>query len=60
MGITQDMKVGDVMRNHPNTRSIFMRHGICNCCGGELSIEKTARAKNLDLGELIKNLNATL
>ncbi|MFQ6135879.1 MAG: DUF542 domain-containing protein [Candidatus Hydrothermarchaeales archaeon] len=60
MRITGNMRVGDVMRNYPNTRSIFMRYGICDCCGGELSIEETARSRDIDIEALIRNLNVAL
>lgn len=60
MRITGDMKVGDVMRNHPDTRSVFVRYGICDCCGGELSIEETAQSKNIDIEMLLKNLDSAL
>lgn len=60
MRITGDMKVGDVMRNHPDTRSVFVRYGICDCCGGELSIEETALGKNIDIEMLLKNLDSAL
>lgn len=60
MKISKDMKVGDVMRNHPNTRNVFMRFGICDCCGGELSIDETAQGKKLDLDNLLENLETTI
>ncbi len=58
MGVSKDMRIGEVMRNYPVTRNIFMRYGICDCCGGDLSIEETARAKNLDIDVLLRNLNS--
>ena len=60
MRITGDMKVGDVMRNHPDTRGVFVRYGICDCCGGELSIEETAQGKNIDIEMLLKNLDSAI
>jgi len=60
MRITNEMKVGDVMRNHPDTRSVFVRYGICDCCGGELSIEKTVQGKDIDIEMLLKNLDSVL
>lgn len=57
MKITSKMKVGEVMRNYPSTVNLFLRYGICNCCGVENTIEKIAGANEIDLEKLLDELN---
>jgi len=55
--ITKDMTVGDVFRIKPQSTHLLMSLGICNCCGGHLTLEEAARSKGVDLDNLIARLN---
>lgn len=55
--ITTDMTVGSVIKKYPAAREIFVRYGICDCCGGENTIKKAAEAHNANLDALLKQLN---
>lgn len=57
MKITGKMKLGDVMRTYPDTTQIFLKYGVCNCCGGDNTIEKAAKAHGADLKKLLLELN---
>jgi|Deesub1362A_J573_1020465.scaffolds.fasta_scaffold00089_78 iron-sulfur cluster repair protein YtfE (RIC family) len=56
MKIRPDMTLSEVLRSYPNLKQILLKYGICDCCGGNLSLEKHAQQKNLDTGKLIKEL----
>lgn len=45
------------MRKFPKTKQVFLGLGICDCCGGELMLSQMAKARNLDLDKLLKDLN---
>jgi iron-sulfur cluster repair protein YtfE (RIC family) len=34
-----------------------MSYGICNCCGGHLTLEESAKSKGIDLDELLEKVN---
>lgn len=55
--ITKDMKVGEVLRKYPKTRTLLMRYGICDCCGGHLTLEQGAKGK---IDKLLNELNAVV
>lgn len=56
--IHKDMTMGEVLRKFPKTKQVFLGLGICDCCGGELTLSRMAKARNLDLEKLVKDLNA--
>ncbi len=58
--ITKDMKVLEIMRQHPSTAEVFLSHGVCSCCLGELTLEESVKRKGVDLEEFLKELNARL
>lgn len=55
--ITRDMTVGEILRVKPGKTHMLMSYGICNCCGGNLTLEESAKAKNLDIEKIIEKLN---
>lgn len=55
--ITRDMTVGEILRVKPDKTHMLMSYGICNCCGGNLTLEESAKAKNLDIEKIIEKLN---
>ncbi len=61
--IDRNMKIEDVLRNHPQTIPVFARFGI-DCAGCQLSefenIEHGAKVHGIDLEELLRQLNAAL
>ena len=60
MTITKEMTIGQVVENHPETVSVFMRHGL-GCVGCAIArfekVEQGARAHGIDVDLLIKDLN---
>ncbi len=58
--ITSDMKIADVMRNHPQTIQVFSTFGLdCNACqiAEYEEIEHGAAVHNVDLEGLMAELN---
>jgi hybrid cluster-associated redox disulfide protein len=58
--ITKDMKMGEVLREHPETVQVFMEHGL-HCVGCQVAfmetIEQGAAAHGIDVDKLLKDLN---
>ena len=58
--ITKDMKMGEVLREHPETTQVFLEHGL-HCVGCQVAfmetIEQGATAHGIDLDKLLKDLN---
>jgi iron-sulfur cluster repair protein YtfE (RIC family) len=55
--ITKEMTVGDVLREKPASAHLLMSHGICNCCGGHLTLEESAQSKGVNIEDLLERLN---
>ncbi len=55
--VTKDMTIGEILRVKPGKTHMLMSYGICNCCGGNLTIEESAKAKNLDIEKILAQLN---
>lgn len=63
MKITKDMNLAQVVRNHPDTIPVFLRHGLmCVGCAAARfeSIEQGALAHGIDVEALINALNEAL
>ncbi|MBI5403394.1 MAG: iron-sulfur cluster repair di-iron protein [Ignavibacteriae bacterium] len=56
MNISKKSILGDVVRGNFKTAEIFESYGIDFCCGGSRTIESACAEKNIDAGELIKEL----
>lgn len=57
MIITKDMIINDVIKKYPKTITVFNNFKVDSCCGGGVSIEKTAKAGGVDMDSLLKALN---
>lgn len=55
--ITREMIINDVIKQYPETISVFNRLNVDSCCGGGGSIEATARKDGVDLEALLDTLN---
>jgi len=59
--ITKDMRIGDVMRRHPETRKVFIRHfGVgCFTCPGvdKEDIYFGSAIHNVEMATLLDELN---
>ncbi len=55
--ITGDMVINTVIKEYPQTISVFNRFGVDACCGGGQSIEQTATADGVDIEALLVALN---
>ena len=58
--ITKEMPIGDVVREHPETVPVFMKHGL-HCIGCAVaafeSIAEGAAAHGIDVDALVTDLN---
>ncbi len=58
--ITKEMPIGDVVRKHPETVPVFMKHGL-HCIGCAVaafeSIAEGAAAHGIDVDALVTDLN---
>ncbi|MBF8304406.1 MAG: hypothetical protein HW399_781 [Dehalococcoidia bacterium] len=58
--ITKDMIINDVIKHYPETIAVFNTHRVDSCCGGGVSIEKTAARDGVNVEALIKALNSVI
>lgn len=61
--ITKDMIIGDIIRLHPETVQVFIRHGLecCECQIADLeTLEHGAGHHKLDIDLLLQELNCVL
>ena len=61
MEITKDMRIGEIIRNKPESIDILLRFGL-GCVGCPASqmetLEEAAMVHGIELNELLKALNA--
>jgi regulator of cell morphogenesis and NO signaling len=57
MIITKDMIINDVIQKYPKTITVFSKFKVDSCCGGGVSIEKTAGMSGVDIDSLLQALN---
>lgn len=58
--ITKEMSIKDIIEKHPETFEVFMKHGLhcVGCVAAQFeTLEDGAKAHNIDVGALIKDLN---
>ncbi len=62
--ITKDMRIGEVMKRHPETRKVFVRYfgGNCFACPG---VEKEdiyfgSKIHNVDMAQVLEDLNRAI
>jgi iron-sulfur cluster repair protein YtfE (RIC family) len=53
-----DLTVNQTITLHPATVSVFSRHGIDSCCGGDLRVVDAAVRHNIDPDALLNELIA--
>ena len=58
--IRSDMKVGEVVRNWPETMRVFRSHGLKLQCGGTHSVAFAAGKHGFDLERFLAELNAAV
>ncbi len=58
--ISKDMRVSVVFRAHPSVAHVLIAHGICDCCGGHFTLEEAAANKGIELGSLMRRLEAAI
>ncbi len=58
--ITSDMKVGEIVRNWPETMQVFRRRGLNLQCGGTHSVAFAAGKHGFDLETFLAELNAAV
>ncbi|GBE18718.1 MAG TPA: DUF1858 domain-containing protein [Euryarchaeota archaeon] len=57
MMITKEMTVSEVLREKPSSTKLLMSYGICNCCGGDLTLAESAASKGVDIDMLLERIN---
>ena len=55
--ITSDMKVGEIVRNWPETMRVFRRHGLNLHCGGVHTVAYAAGRHGFDLEAFLAELS---
>ena len=63
MAITKDMKISEIVHNHPQLVRVFLEHGLmCVGCAAARfeNLEQGAMAHGIDIDALVKDLNASL
>ena len=55
--ITKDMIINDVIKKYPKTITVFNNFKVDSCCGGGVSIEKTAGMSGVNINALLQALN---
>jgi iron-sulfur cluster repair protein YtfE (RIC family) len=58
--ITSDMKVGEIVRNWPQTMQVFRSHGLNLQCGGTHSVAFAAGKHEFELDTFLAELNAAV
>jgi hybrid cluster-associated redox disulfide protein len=58
--ITSDMKVGEIVRNWPQTMQVFRSRGLNLQCGGTHSVAFAAGKHGFDLDTFLAELNAAM
>ena len=58
--VTSEMKVGEIVRNWPETMQVFRRHGLKLQCGGSHSVGFAAGKHGFDLETFLAELNAAV
>ena len=59
----QDMTIGEVVKKHPETIEVFLKHNLhCVGCGMAQmeTIEQGASSHNIDAKKLVEDLNKTV
>ena len=56
-GITKEMKIFEVTKKYPKAISVLGNFKIDFCCGGARSLEDAAKAKGIDVNNLVEELN---
>ncbi len=54
--IDRQQSVASTVLDHSECAAVFQQHRIDFCCGGQLSIEAAAKAKNVDVAALLTEL----
>jgi hybrid cluster-associated redox disulfide protein len=63
MAITKEMKIGEIVQQHPQTVKIFFKHGLmCVGCAAARfeNLEQGAIAHGIDIEAMLKDLNAAI
>jgi iron-sulfur cluster repair protein YtfE (RIC family) len=58
--ITSDMRVGEIVRNWPETMEVFRSHGLNLQCGGTHSVAFAAGKHGFDLNTILAELNTAV
>jgi hybrid cluster-associated redox disulfide protein len=58
--ITSEMKVGEIVRNWPETMRVFRSYNLNLHCGGVHSLAFAAEKHGLDLETFLAELNASV
>ena len=61
--ITKDMKMGEIIEKHPETKEVFLEFGLmcAMCCMANVeTLEVGAKAHGIDVSKLLKALNDSI
>lgn len=54
-----ELTVNEVIRRIPAAVSVFSRHGIDTCCGGDLSVDEAARRHGVDPEKILEEVRGS-
>ncbi len=54
--VSPDLTVNQVVQRVPAAVTVFARHGIDTCCGGNLAVGEAARRHGVDVEELLREV----
>jgi len=60
MEIKPEIKLSDLLREYPQSKNILLRYGICDCCGGNLTLKDHAKQRNIDIDTLLKEIEESI
>ena len=56
--IDPSLTLRELVAARPATRAVLVEYGMDACCGGDLTIERAAKAHGVELGKLVRKLEA--
>jgi iron-sulfur cluster repair protein YtfE (RIC family) len=58
--LSPSLTLRELVETRPETLAVLAEYGMDACCGGDLTIERAAKAHGVELGVLIEKLRKTV
>lgn len=56
--VNPSMSLRDLVAQCPPALAVLTEYGMDACCGGDLTVERAAKAHGVELGKLVRKLEA--